>query len=159
MLEAGAAGERLDVSPSGLRRLAAIYEGVYGPLPRKGKGGRLFSGEALEALTAARRLVEAERFGTIREALEAFKRGERPDRWLETLEAPHAGSQALSEAVLGELRALRGEVEALRVEVATSRQLPGGESAREAPRSGGEKDGPLVRAARWLERMLRRGSA
>lgn len=55
VFEAGAAAERLGVSPSGMRRLAVIYEQVHGDLPRRtdAKGrvtesaGRLYSGEVL----------------------------------------------------------------------------------------------------------------
>ena len=47
--EAGAAAARLGVSPSGLRRYAAIYEELHGELPRKvNTKSRLYPAEALE---------------------------------------------------------------------------------------------------------------
>lgn len=62
--------ERLQVSSSGLRRLAAIYEGVHGALPKDPMGGRLWSPQAVARLEAAKALVDAGRVKSVREALE-----------------------------------------------------------------------------------------
>jgi len=162
VFEAGAAAERLGVSPSGMRRLAVIYEGVHGDLPRKPdvKGniseasGRLYSGEVLGRLEAARAMVEAERYPTIREALQALRRGEPTDLPAEVATgARGASSDAAWRAVLVELREVRAELAALRSEVATGRALPQGEPATETATS--ETPGVLVRVALWLERRLR----
>ncbi len=154
VLEAGAAAEHLGVSPSGMRRLATIYERVNGPLPRRGGGGRLFGGTVLGQLATARRLVDAGQVATIGEALAALNRGEWPDGALETLGEAPVNAQALSEAVLRELRALRAEVEALRGEVATRGLLEGQTGGIGA---GSDAPGPFVRFAVWLERLLRGG--
>jgi hypothetical protein len=75
------AARLLEVSGSGLRRLAEIYAEVHGELPRdestKGeRKARLWPAEALERLQKARALVDAKRYGSIRDALEALERGE-----------------------------------------------------------------------------------
>ena len=155
LLEAGAAAEQLGVSPSGMRRLAVIYEQVHGPLLRRGGGGRLFSSEALEALETARRVVELEQVATIREALQRLKEGERLEMTLEAVEGAPVNAQVLSGAVVRELRALRAEVEALRSEVAT-RGLPEGQTGG-AGAGWPDAPGPFVRFAVWLERRLRGG--
>ena len=48
------AARALGVSPATLRRYAALWEGVVGPLPRDPRGGRLWPKEALARLQAAR---------------------------------------------------------------------------------------------------------
>lgn len=75
------AARLLEVSGSGLRRLAEIYAEVHGELPRddstKGeRKARLWPAEALERLQAARALVQANRYPSIKEALEALEHGE-----------------------------------------------------------------------------------
>jgi hypothetical protein len=106
----------------------------------------------------------------------------RPDEALELVEALRSELEAVRRG-LAELPALREEVAALRSELAASRALPPGasperidralevEMASERPPAveerpgGGEStgdalggaDGPVVRAARWLERRLRGG--
>jgi len=61
---------QLRVSASGLRRLAAIYESVHGPLPKDAMGGRLWSTAAVARLQSAKALVDAGRVKSVREALE-----------------------------------------------------------------------------------------
>lgn len=155
VFEAEAAAERLSVSPSGLRRLAVIYEQVHGELPRKGKTGRLYSGEVLGQLEAARAMVEAERYPTIKEALQALERGELPDLPAEVATGARAGSDETLRAVVAELREVRAELAALRSEVATGRALPEGERATGS--ATGAAPGVLVRVAMWLEQRLRLG--
>jgi hypothetical protein len=75
------AARRLGVSGSGLRRLAGIYAELYGPLPRdesvQGPNKtRLWPAEALDRLERARALMDAKRYGSIKEALEGLERGE-----------------------------------------------------------------------------------
>lgn len=120
------AAERLHVSPSGLRRLAPIYESVYGKLNRTGAGKeekqpRLWTTEAVERLTTARALVEADKhntvkkYPTIHKALKAMWDGVADEVTLEVSNTPHTASDpAIHEA----LRVLLNEVKALRDEVA-----------------------------------------
>ncbi len=173
--EAGAAAEQLGLSPSGLRRVAAIYEAVHGELPRKqDTRARLYPAEALERLTTARRLVEAEVYRSIGEALEALVRGVPVNLTVELSDAAPVRSQAVpNEALgvlLGELRGLReenaeirAELRALRSEVGELRRLPVASVTSptdlldpDEP-AAVEVEGPFVRAARWLERRLRGG--
>jgi len=95
---------RLEVSASGLRRLAGIYERAVGPLPRDERG-RVWPEEAVEELELARAMVRNQRAVSIEAAL----RGQ---------DAPHgtaapvegdlaqAGREPLA-AILEELRKLR----------------------------------------------------
>lgn len=75
-LSAVEAAARLEVSASGLRRLADIYAEVYAPLERDPKtNGRLWTLSAVERLGAARALLRAGKAGSIRDALLALQRG------------------------------------------------------------------------------------
>jgi DNA-binding transcriptional MerR regulator len=150
LLEAGAAAERLGVSPSGLRRYASLYEQVHGELPRKvNTENRLYPGEALGRLAGARQLVETGRCKSILEALEALERGVRPD--VVNTEGKMQGfgmTGDASRALLEELRALRAELAELRAEVKEVTALP------PAARVGGERGGVLTRLAERVERWL-----
>lgn len=125
-LEPAAAAEQLHVSPSGLRRLAPIYESVYGKLQRTGKGkeekqSRLWTTEAVERLTMARALVEADKhntvkkYATIHKALKAMRDGVADEV---TLEFSGTSYPASDPAIHEALRVLLSEVKALRDEVA-----------------------------------------
>lgn len=126
---------RLEVSASGLRRLAGIYERAVGPLPRDERG-RVWPEEAVDELERARALVRDQRAVSIEAAL----RGQ---------DAPHDASGAPVEgdlaqghreplaAILDELRKLRELVEEqnrriaeLEGTVRTGREL---ESPRDEP--------------------------
>ncbi len=205
------AARRLGVAPSTLRRLAPTYEAVHGPLPWEGDeagGGRLWPGEAVERVQAARALVGEGRAKSLESALRALAGGApppsgvlaRPDEALELVEALRGELEAVRRG-LAELPELRAEVAALRSELAEARALPPLAEARalppganperidsaleaemresrvEAERAAtgaeggdapdspgaapgaaeGSADGPVVRAARWLEKTLRRG--
>ncbi len=151
LLEAGAAAERLGVSPSGLRRYASLYEQLHGELPRKvNTENRLYPDEALERLATARRLVEVKRCKSILEALEALEQGVKPD-------LPAAEVQVLvglqgdaALALLEELRAVRSEVAEMRVEMQKLAALP------PADKRAGAEAGLLVRLAARVERWLGR---
>ena len=96
LLPPALAARALGVSPATLRRYAALWERLVGPLPRDPRGGRLWPKEALARLRAAR---EAH----LREGL--------------PLEEALALLRALAERlerVEGELRALREENARLR---------------------------------------------
>lgn len=154
LFEAGAAAERLGVSASGLRRYASLYEQVHGELPRKvNTKNRLYPSEALERLASARRLVEAERYKSILEALEALEQGVRPEQ----IDVP--GSELKVQvvggvtgdaagALLAELRALRSEVAEMRAEMQKLAALP------PADKVSGEGVGLLTRLEARVERWL-----
>lgn len=153
MLEAGAAAEQVGVSASGLRRLAPLYEAVHGELPRKPKShNRLWPQVAVERLQRARRLVEAERYRTISDALTALARGLKAD---DTEVAPTT-ARVSPDATQQALAMLTAEVRQLRQEVTALRQLP---PTKNPPARGTDNDqqhGLMVRAAIWLESLLRR---
>lgn len=97
--------ERLGVSPSGLRRLAAIYERAVGPLPRDERG-RVWPEAALEALQAAREAVQSQRAVSIEAAL----RGQEIEGVADPLPTPPRPSETnldAATAILEELQALR----------------------------------------------------
>jgi hypothetical protein len=111
----GDVATRLGVSSAGLRRLAVVYERVYGQLGRDPRQGRVWPQEAVERLERARAMVRAGQAVSIEAALNSLTFGEpgtdAPD--------PSALAQAPEEqdrnyalvAVVGELRALRLAVE------------------------------------------------
>jgi hypothetical protein len=93
------AAAALGVSPSGLRRLADIYAGVGGDLPRDPRThSRIWPRQAVAELATARLLVAEKRTTTIRAALQAIRRGEadlRPDLAVRRL---HAVERAAGQA-------------------------------------------------------------
>lgn len=111
------AARALGVSPATLRRYAALWEGVVGPLPRDPRGGRLWPKEALGRLQAAREAHLREGL-PLEEAL-ARVQGDFPAAGLalpsegEALALLRALAERL-ERVEGELRALREENACLR---------------------------------------------
>lgn len=151
LLEAGAAAEHLGVSASGLRRYATLYEQVHGELPRRvNTKSRLYPGEALERLAAARRLVDAERCKSILEGLEALERGVQPDLpGTEVQPVSSLGNDA-AHTLLGEMRAMREELAALRAEVRELKALPPADGV------SSEGAGLLTRLAASVERWLQR---
>lgn len=107
---------RLEVSASGLRRLAGIYERTRGPLPRDERG-RVWPEEAVEILEEAREAVQSQRAVSIEAALRGQ---EAPETSLAGTPGadPHTspggslqGRQDVGAAILEELRALRMLVE------------------------------------------------
>ena len=102
--------ERLGVSPSGLRRLAAIYERVVGPLPRDERG-QVWPEAALETLQAAREAVQKQRAVSIEAALRGQEIEGVADRPLPTPPRPSETNVDVGAAILEELRALRRLVE------------------------------------------------
>ncbi len=154
------AARRLGIVPSTLRRLAPIYEGIFGELPWEGDaegGGRLWPSDAVERLQAGRALVAEGRAKSLDSALRALAGGATPP---ETLARPDTAEEALRllGSLGGDLRAirerleeiplLRREVEALRAELGNR----GAQSAEEIssapslrPRAFG--DGPPAETA------------
>ena len=136
---------RLQVSASGLRRLAGIFERTIGDLPRDERG-RVWPEDAIEVLEDAREAVQSQRAVSIEAAL----RGQESPRASHSAGTsgvePHTtgrgGLQAASPsvdvgaAILEELRALRTLVEEQNVRIAeleeavrTGRELEASEGA------------------------------
>lgn len=94
LLPASEAARQLGLSPSGLRRLAMGYERVHGALPRDDRGGRLWTGEALARLDAARALVAAEGAPSVERALDLMASGQAPALATPVRPAPEAERHA-----------------------------------------------------------------
>lgn len=62
------AAQMLGVSPGTLRRIASIYEAIYGELPTDSRG-RVYPDEAINRLSAARALVADRQTATLEQAL------------------------------------------------------------------------------------------
>ena len=111
----GDVATRLGVSSAGLRRLAVLYERVYGQLGRDPRQGRVWPQEAVERLERARAKVRAGQAVSIEAALNSLTLGEPGAEVPEPPELAQASEEqdrdrALG-AVVGELRALRLAVE------------------------------------------------
>lgn len=100
---------RLEVSASGLRRLAGIYERTVGPLPRDDRG-RVWPEGAVEALEDARALVRESRAVSIEAALRGQEVGSDAEPYPAT-QRPPVDEISPGAAILEELRSLRMLVE------------------------------------------------
>ena len=106
---------RLGVSPAGLRRLAVVYERVYGELRRDPRLGRVWPQEAVERLGRARNMVNTGQAVSVESALNALASGDpsaddpRPQALARARGA--ADQEHALEALVGELRALRQTIE------------------------------------------------
>lgn len=100
---------RLEVSASGLRRLAAIYERTVGPLPRNERG-RTWPEDAVEALEDARVMVRESRAVSVEAALRGQELGPGVEVHPATQRPTHDDMDP-GAAILEELRALRRLVE------------------------------------------------
>ena len=115
LLPPALAARALEVSPATLRRYAALWERLVGPLPRDPRGGRLWPKEALARLRAAREAHLREGL-PLEEAL-ARVQGDFPALALPSEGEALALLRALAERLErgeGELRALREENARLR---------------------------------------------
>jgi hypothetical protein len=156
--------------------LAVEYGKVYGDLPKDSSGtSRIWSPEAVRRLEAARALMAAGQARSIRDALLAVEGGAAPRVEVAVSSGDVAAALGVVATRLEALQdanaRLEAEVAALRSEVAGLKALPGAERPAvvgERQRGGespgddggaaeGSPDGPMVRAARWLERRLRGG--
>lgn len=111
--------DRLGVSSSGLRRLASLYEGLYGSLPRDSSDSRIWPTEAVERLEGARALVSQGRAKSIQDALQAVETG---DRTASGGLAPRPPQVEALAALVREMQAMRRELAELRSESATMRR-------------------------------------
>jgi hypothetical protein len=117
---AGDVAKQLDISLPSLRRLAVVYERVYGELPRDDRG-RLWPEEAVARLQAARAAAGEGRAASVEAALRAGDGGgvvvvDR--RYPAPSKAADVRADAL-EKLLEELRVLRGAVEGMSRRLAT----------------------------------------
>jgi hypothetical protein len=160
VLSPGEAARVLGVSPSGLRRLAVVYGEVYGELQKDAGGtSRIWPREAVVRLQAARSLMAAGQARSVRDALVAVEGGVAPP-----VEMAAAGGDVVAalgvvatrlEALQDSNQRLEAEVAALRSEVEGLKALPASEPSPVVQDGSRGDDGPMVRAARWLERRLR----
>lgn len=143
----GDAARQLDVSPSGLRRYANFYEEVYGLMPRDPQGRRMWTGEAVGRLAAAKAVLAAGQAAGIKEALAGLESGKTA--------APEALTVTLPRDALGvllkEMQSMREQLEGLqrleaRVE-ALQRQL-------EAPRGETDGDAKLAEQRRLNQYLM-----
>lgn len=115
----------LGVSASGLRRYASVYEALHGALPRDKQGRRLWKREAVDALRAAKALVEVGKVASIGAALEGLENA--PQATLEA--AANLGAKPTEEALSRVLEKLNGvdrleqEVRLLRAQVEKQNEL------------------------------------
>ncbi len=114
--------ERVGVSASGLRRLATLWEGLYGPLPRDPSDSRLWPSEAVDRLVAARQLVSQGRARSIQDALQAAEHSDTPPSEGLTPRATLQG-EALG-ALVEEMRVMRAEIAELKEGVQRQLQAP-----------------------------------
>lgn len=154
VISATNAAERLGVSASGLRRLGAIYAQVHGELPREQRTEkRIWTSEVVERLGQARALVEAERYRSIKEALEALDKGIDIDVATELAVPVQVPLPEALGVLLEEIRSLQERLEAvdrLEAEVrALRRQL-------EAPKATSGSEPELARMNAYLLGELER---
>lgn len=122
---------RLEVSASGLRRLAGIYERTVGPLPRDDRG-RVWPEDAVEALEDARAMVRESRAVSIEAALRGQEVGGGAEPYPAT-QRPSVAATSPGAAILEELRALRALVEEQNARIS---------ELEEAVRTGRELESP-----------------
>ncbi len=177
------AAERLGVSPSGLRRLALLWEEVYGPIHWEGEregGGRVYPERVVARLEAARALVREGQSKSIQNALQALDSGAILPT--QALARPGVPDYDVLLALLNEIKAMRGElvqlhtdnaemknrlpppeggdalageVRALREQVSALVEAQSPLQSTPAPGGGDPQAGVLVRAATRLERLWR----
>ncbi|UCH27886.1 MAG: MerR family transcriptional regulator [Trueperaceae bacterium] len=128
-----AAAAQLGVSEGTLRRWARIYAEVFEEIPEGDTGGRLYPGEVLERLAAAKVMLNQKRFPSYRAALERLRD-----------ELGHGGKQELEP----DLADLVSEVQTLKDEVAELRANQVDLKLRLALQ-GGERPG-VIRRAWWF---------
>jgi hypothetical protein len=101
------AAAMLGMSGANLRRLAPIYERVYGELPRDVRRGRVWPEDAIDRLKRARDAVRAGRAQSVQAALVADRTGEDLSSGADAaLPAPNTLAE-----LIAEIRALRRTIE------------------------------------------------
>ncbi len=172
----------LGVSASGLRRYASIYEAIHGDMTRDNQGRRLWNRQSVDALRAAKGLVDAGKVASISAALEGLQ--DAPQTMIEA--AANLSAKPTDEALNRvleklnsvsrlelEVQLLREQVEkqnALMEQLVERRVLPPSVNDERIDRAlevemrasqtpatpSADRPGILVRAAQRLERLLYR---
>lgn len=145
----------LGVSASGLRRYASIYEKIHGDMPRDNQSRRLWSRDAVDALRAAKGLVDAGKISSIEQALEGLQ--DAPQTMIEA--AANLSAKPTDEALsrvlekLSSVDKLEQEVRLLREQVERQNDLLA-DLTRPQLEQGEQNDPlqPLKRLYRWLYR-------
>ncbi len=127
---------RLEVSASGLRRLAGIYERTVGPLPRDERG-RVWPEDAVEALEDARTMVRESRAVSTEAALRGQELEQNAEPYPAT-QRPSRGDIDPAAVILQELRALRALVEEQNTRIA---------ELEKAVRTGRELEAPVAQTS------------
>lgn len=124
----GEVAAHLRVSAPTVRRMAAAYEGVFGPLPRGEHGARRWPVEAVRQVQAAHQALGTGRVSSLERALALVRDGaELPERVV----LPN-GQDPLGE-LLAEVRTLRLVVEAQAAELGALRELVQGRALPAPP--------------------------
>ncbi len=110
---ASEAARLLEASESATRRYAALYEAMHGPMPRDKQKRRLWTHEALDAMRAAKALLDNGKVASIQAGLEAI--GEAPRETVE-LSPANPPDYPLREMLerLESVKHLEGEIRLLR---------------------------------------------
>jgi len=145
----------LGVSASGLRRYASIYENIHGPMPRDNQSRRLWNREAVDALRAAKGLVDAGKVSSIGQALEGLQDASQTMLEAAANLSAKPTDEALSRLLekLGSVENLEQEVRLLREQVERQNDLIAELVGRQLEQ--GEQEGPLEplrRLYRWFYR-------
>jgi len=150
------------------RRYGAALEEITGEAIRQHpRDGRQYRADQVDALLRAKGYLEANPRLSVPQALRLALGGVPAVATLTLTHEAGTAAQALAEALerslLPELRALREEVAGMRAE-AREREaretehrtaLPPAQAVDDTPTDSGGEGGVFVRAARWLERLLR----
>ncbi len=147
----------LGVSASGLRRYASVYEALHGAMPRDKQGRRLWKREAVDALRAAKGLVDAGKVASIGAALEGLENA--PQTMIEA--AANLSAKPTDEALnrvlekLNSVNRLEQEVRLLREQVEKQNVLLA-ELTRPQLEQG-KRVGPLEAVRRLYRWVYRKG--
>lgn len=104
--------EELGISGAGLRRLALIYERVYGEFQRDPRLGRVWTPEAIERLRIARELVQDGRATSVEVALRVLDASGGVEG-VPTSAGRSRGPIEALEPLIEEMRLLRGAIEGM----------------------------------------------
>ncbi len=146
--------QQLGLAAAMVRRYASAYEQIVGEkIGLHPRDGRLFSQQQLDVLLAARALVQRDSTSVEAAVAQALQR---PETALAVKVQSSDGLtlDALTAALSRSQQPLLDEVRELRRELAEIRALPPAPGRKE--QGDGERPGVLVRAALWLESLLRR---
>lgn len=152
------AARRLDVSGTGLRRLADIYAKVHGPLQRDERTkNRIWNLTAVERLEAARGLLQSGRAASIEAALIALAEGAQPPA--DSISTPTGGlPQGIALGMLAErFAALERDNQEMRAQLTELLELNRASVKQlEAQSKGGQSETETAQINRYLFAELER---